>query len=141
METKFKPKQTPKSQGVIFGLLLILAGLLFLSFNFEWIDSSLKSVIFSWPMIFIVFSIISFSKRDYALGFVWFIAGLFFLLPRISVVYPDLLGIINSDFTRVYWPLLLIIVGIIIVFSVITGKNKAVRGCSNRSIHAEPTQN
>lgn len=140
METNLKPKQSPKLQGIIFGILLILAGLLFLSFNFGWIDPALRAVIFSWPMVLIVFSIISFSKRDYTFGFVWLVAGMFFLLPRLSAVYPDSLGGIDNDFTKVYWPLLLIIVGIIIVFSVVTGKNR-IGGCSHKSLHTQSTEN
>lgn len=141
METNLKPKQSPKEQGVIFGILMILAGLLFLSFNFGWIDPALRSVIFSWPMVLIVLSIISFSKRDYAFGFVWLIAGIFFLLPRIADAYPDYLGGIDNNFTRVYWPLLLIIVGVVIVFNVITGKNRKGKGCCNRSEQYQSTEN
>jgi predicted membrane protein len=140
METEFKPKQSPKAQGIIFGILLILAGLLFLSFNFGWIDSALKSVIFSWPMLFIVFSIMSFSKKDYAFGSVWLIAGLFFLLPRLSAAYPGYFTGIDSDFTRVYWPLLLIIVGIVIVFSVLSGKNRKGGFCGHHPMQTQSTE-
>ncbi|MDD4777410.1 MAG: DUF5668 domain-containing protein [Fermentimonas sp.] len=141
METNFKPRQSPNSQGIVFGVLLILAGLLFLSFNFGWIEPALKSVIFSWPMILIVLSIISFSKKDYSFGFVWLIAGVFFLLPRLSAVYPDTFGGISNDFTSVYWPLLLIILGIIIVFSVVAGKNRKGGVCSYRSVEQQSTEN
>ncbi len=49
----------PKKQGTTIGILLILFGMIFLSFNFGWINSALKWVIISWPMVFIVLSIIS----------------------------------------------------------------------------------
>lgn len=115
---------SPKNQGAVLGVLLIVAGILFLSLNFGWIDSSLRWVIFSWPMIFIVLSVISFTKKDFAFGLVWLIGGLFFLLPRLATVYPDYFSGINPNFSATYWPVLLIILGIIIVFRIGTGKNR-----------------
>ncbi len=141
MEKKFKPNETPKVQGITFGILLILAGFLFLSFNFGWIDPVLRSVVFSWPILFIILSVISFSKRDFAFGFIWLIAGIFFLLPRLAEAYPDYLSGIQDNFTNVYWPILLIIVGIVIVFNVISGRNRSMRGCGNRSMQFQSTEN
>ena len=91
-------------------------------------------------MILILSSIFSFSKRDYSFGFVWLIAGVLFLMLRLSVVYPDIFGGINNDFSKVYWPLLLIIVGIIIVFSVVTEKNRKGGVCSYRFIEQQSTE-
>lgn len=110
--------QSPKSKGVIFGLLLIIAGLLFLSFNFGWIDVALRPILFSWPMIFILFSIINFSKKDYSLGIIFLILGLFFLLPRIAGAYPGLIPGIDPAFTHNFWPVLLILLGLIMVLRV-----------------------
>src|SRR5690554_4799785 len=70
-------------KGILFGLLLVIAGLLFLSFNFGWIDPALKPVLFSWPMLLIVAGILQFSKRDLLMPIVLLIVGVFFLLPRI----------------------------------------------------------
>lgn len=53
-----------RSKGGLFGFLLILAGTLFLAFNFGWIDPALRSVVFSWPVLFVVFAIIALFKRE-----------------------------------------------------------------------------
>ncbi len=62
METSACSSFSAKSKGILFGLLLVIAGLLFLSFNFGWIDPALKPILFSWPIIFIVTGIIGFSN-------------------------------------------------------------------------------
>lgn len=115
-------KNSSVRQGVVFGLLLILAGFLFLSFNFGWIDPSLRGVIFSWPIVFIVLSILSFSKRDYLVGVIFLILGFFFFLPRLAMIYPETFSGIDTSFTRTYWPVLLILVGIVMVVRIGSGK-------------------
>lgn len=135
---------SPKSKGIIFGLLLIIAGLLFLSFNFGWIDAALRPVLFSWPMIFIVLSIISFSKRDYSFGLISLIVGLFFLLPRIAEAYPGFISGVDTDFARTYWPVLLILLGIMIVFRIGSGRGARRHGFRRhgfRQIESDPTEN
>lgn len=115
METNASSSSTStrvKSKGVLFGLLMVAAGLLFLSFNFGWIDTTLRPIIFSWPMLFIVFAIVSFSKNNYFATLFLLILGLFFLLPRVALAYPGLLPGIDGDFARHFWPLLLIIFGV-----------------------------
>lgn len=108
---------------------MIIAGLLFLSFNFGWIDSSLRWVIFSWPMIFIILSAMSFSKKDYSVAIIFLLIGLFFILPRLAVVYPEIFSAIDPSFARTYWPLLLIIVGVMIIAKI--GSGKRGFGCAH----------
>lgn len=45
-------------KGCFFGLLLILAGTLFLAFNFGWIDPASRSVVFSWSVLLVLFWLI-----------------------------------------------------------------------------------
>lgn len=130
---------SPRSKGIVLGLLLIVAGLLFLSFNFGWIDEALRPILFSWPMIFIFFSIISFSKRDYSLGIIFLILGCFFLLPRIAEAYPGLIPGIDPAFTHNFWPVLLILLGLIMVFRV--GNCNRSRKCSYRPAESDPIEN
>ena len=119
---------TPKSQGATIGILLILFGLIFLSFNFGWIDTALKWVIISWPMIFIVVSIISLAKRDYTQGLIMLVIGAFFLLPRLAGAFPEIFTGINPNFAHTFWPILLIIIGLIIVFQIGAGKGSFTFG-------------
>ncbi len=100
------------------GSMLVLAGLLFLAFNFGWIDSALKPVLFSWPMLFIVAGIMKLSRRDPLMSLFLLILGFFFLLPRIAVAYPGILPGLDAGFARTYWPFLLIILGVSLIFRV-----------------------
>lgn len=106
------------SKGGIFGFLLILAGTLFLAFNRGWINPELRYVVFSWPIIFIVFAFFSFAKKEYLGTLFWLILGAFFLLPRIATIYPDFLPGMDRDFAQNFWPVLLIIVGIGVILKI-----------------------
>lgn len=115
-------KFSGNSKGALFGFLLILVGTLFLSFNRGWLDPSLRYILFSWPMIFVVFAFIAVSKKEFMGMLFWFVLAAFFLLPRIATVYPDALQGIDADFANNYWPVLLIIVGIGVVFRILFRK-------------------
>lgn len=112
----------PRTKGLLFGLLLVVAGLLFLSFNFGWIDPALKPVLFSWPMLFVVFGIMGFSRRNYLISLFWLILGCFFLIPRIVTAYPESIQGVDSDFAHTFWPLLLILFGIGFILKVVLAK-------------------
>lgn len=126
-----------RPKGLLFGLLLILTGILFLSFNFGWLDPALKSVVFSWPVIFIVCSLIALVKREYWGLLFWLVIGLFFLLPKIAAAYPGLLPGIDSDFARNYWPVLLILGGICFILKVVAG-NKKRSFCKKNIVSSYP---
>lgn len=124
METSAYSSSSAKSKSILFGLLLVIAGLLFLSFNFGWIDPALKPILFSWPMIFIVIGIIGFSKSNLLMSFFWLILGLFFLLPRLATAYPGIFTGIDGNFAHTYWPVLFILLGICLMARVLFGRNR-----------------
>lgn len=107
-----------KSKGALFGFLLILTGTLFLAFNFGWLNTELRYVLFSWPMIFVCFAFIAISKKEFMGMLFWLVLAAFFLLPRIATVYPDALPGIDDNFTRNFWPILLIIVGVGVIIRI-----------------------
>ena len=114
---------SPMLKGILFGVLLVIAGVLFLSFNFGWINPLWRPVLFSWPMIFIVIGIASFSRHNILVSIFWLILGLFFLIPRIAAAFPDSFSAINGDFAYTYWPLLLILLGLCLILKIFIGKN------------------
>lgn len=119
MENKKQKKNlSGRYKAGAFGLLLVLIGGLFLAFNFELINPELRYVIFSWPMVFIIFALMNLSALKYSSSLFWFILGLFFLLPRIAAVYPELLPGIDGDFAKNFWPILLILIGIGIILKI-----------------------
>jgi len=99
-----------------FAVLLILAGILFLGFNIGLIPIQYKQLIFSLPMLFIALGVIAFSKRKLFVSLVLIGLGLFFLIPVLGRVEPRLGAYIRQDFARVYWPAILVIAGLLILF-------------------------
>lgn len=115
---KFRHYHNPAKK-VVFGLLIILAGVILLGTNFGWIDGGIKSIIFSWPVILIVIGLFQIAHRHYFPSFVFMGVGAFFLLPKIAQVYPQLFPGIGTNFSAVYWPSLLIIAGVLILLQFI----------------------
>jgi len=103
------------SKGVCFGLLLILLGSIFLGLKTGLIPGQLESVIISWPMLLIFIGIVNLFKRHWISGIILIAIGKFFLIPRIIEVYPNVFPGLNSNFAHIYWPLLFILAGILII--------------------------
>lgn len=113
-----------KPKGLVFGLLLIIAGILFLSFNFGWLDPALRGVIFSWPMVIIVLGLMRFSIRDPWASLFLLGIGIFFLLPRIAMAYPESISGLDAEFATRYWPFLLIVIGLAVIWRAFSRKRR-----------------
>lgn len=119
MENEVKNSfRTGYTKGLGFGVILMLIGVVFLGFNFGFIPGELRHVIISWPMLLIVIGISNYFKRHIFSGTILVLIGSFFLIPRFIEAFPAYFPGINGNFTHVYWPLLLIAAGILII----TGK-------------------
>ncbi|MFH0864627.1 MAG: DUF5668 domain-containing protein, partial [Bacteroidota bacterium] len=93
---------------IIFGLILISAGVLLLLFNAGIIPHEYKHIIFSWPMILISIGVINiFSRESIFTGIILLLIGGFFLLPHLLIL--------PGNFTHNFWPGLLIIIGTMII--------------------------
>ena len=109
------------SKGLGFGLFLMLVGIVFLGLNFGFIPHELRHVLISWPMLLIVIGIGNFFKRHPLSGTVLIMIGSFFIMPRVIDAYPTYFPGINGEFTHIYWPLLLILAGVLIILGKIFG--------------------
>lgn len=96
------------SNGMGFGLVLLLIGLVFLGLNFGLIPHSFKRIIISWQMLLIFLGVINLFKFKFVPGAILIFIGGFFMIPKIV---PG----IDGNFIHVYWPLLLIGAGILIL--------------------------
>ena len=108
-------------KGLGFGLALILFGIVFLGLNFGFIPEQLRHVILSWPMILIVIGVSHYFRRKIFSATILVLIGSFFILPRFIEAYPTLFPGFNGDFTHIYWPLLLIAAGILMIAGRIFG--------------------
>ncbi len=97
-----------KMKKYAFGFVVVLAGALLLAFNFDILPYAWKHVIFSWQMLLIVIGVISiFGNDSWLPGLILITIGGFFIIPEIFVMH--------ISFTRIFWPLILIIIGILIL--------------------------
>ena len=103
---------TRSRSGLFCGLGLIAVGAVLLAINFGSLPEGMKSVIFSWQMLLIVIGIFNLRHRhQLPWGITLVAVGSFFIIPKLAVVYPMYFTGVE-DFTKTYWPLLLIFAGI-----------------------------
>ncbi len=92
-----------------FGLLIILVGLAILLHQLNFLSSEADDIIFSWQMLLIVIGVYNLVfKQSRVAGYILIAVGGFFLLPELFIL-PD-------HFERNFWPFLLILLGLFIIF-------------------------
>lgn len=110
-------KSSSKSKLLIIGLILISIGGLLLASNLGFLDWNAKEYIVSWKTLLIVVGLVSMAKREgIAVGIILILVGSFFHL-REFVEMP-------FNFHQVFWPALLILVGLAFLFNRILFKPK-----------------
>lgn len=119
---KMEPVNEPRGNNSLakkglLGFIIIAAGVLLLGFNFDIIPDSLHHILFSWQMLLIVIGTISlFSSENRTPGLILLFIGGFFMIPRV----------LDFDTSKIFFPMLLIGVGLLILFK---------RGFGQRSTH------
>jgi len=102
------------NKGLGFGLVLMLIGIIYLLSNFGLIPFELKSVIISWQMLLIIIGVVKLVQGRFMAGLIIIFVGGFFIIPK---VVPAL----DGQFIHIYWPLLLIAAGIVILLKHLFG--------------------
>jgi len=116
MEKDIKKHGNHKDRNKIeFAILLIVVGGLFLAFNMELIPKMYKTIILSWQMLLIAIGVVMLTKKQFTSGVILLLVGGFFIIPRIEKVFPGALGGFNINIGT-FWPILLILIGLIILF-------------------------
>jgi len=112
MDSNFKSHHYHHQRHVIaFSIILILLGIVFLGLNIGFLPVMYKPLFSSWPIWCILLGLLVLFKRSYFLATVLLTLGIFFIIPQIGSMQPELN--IPADFTHIYWPVLLIVAGII----------------------------
>ncbi|MCF8381619.1 MAG: cell wall-active antibiotics response protein [Bacteroidales bacterium] len=96
------------SKGAAFGLIMIIVGLVIIANQFIEIPFRLREILFSWQAILILIGVVLVTSRDRFSGYILMGVGGFFLLPELFDI--------PFEFRRIFWPMLFIIGGILIIF-------------------------
>jgi predicted membrane protein len=105
----------PFRNKLIFGSLIIVVGLVLFGLNFGFIPQAWKPILFSWQMLVILLGIIELCCAKFFKAIVLLLVGGFFLIPDFYRAYPDHFRWASADFVQIYWPLLLVAGGIILI--------------------------
>jgi predicted membrane protein len=102
---------------LVWGGLIIVAGLVLLGRNFGFMPQDLFPVLVSWQMLLIVLGFISIFYARFWNGIILLLVGGFFLVPKLSIAFPAYFDWAGDDFVHVYYPVLLIAGGILLIIS------------------------
>lgn len=92
----------------MFGFLVIAAGTLLLLFNLNIVPASYERIFFSWEMLLIVIGLVNIvSKDNWFVGCILILIGGFFMSDRLLEL--------PIDFSKIFWPVLIIAIGVMIV--------------------------
>ena len=92
-----------------FGVLVIVIGFMILLHQFQMIPEQLEHIVYSWQMLLIVLGFYNlFFSQCRVFCYILISVGGFFILPEIFTL--------PYNFARNFWPIILIIVGLFIVF-------------------------
>jgi predicted membrane protein len=97
---------TTTKHGRGFGLILILLGVVLLAGNLGFIPQEIQDIIFRWPMIFVAIGLAIIFKGEWIRGLIFLAIGSFFMLPH-------LITGLSMDDIWIYWPVLLILGGLL----------------------------
>jgi predicted membrane protein len=110
-------KSNNQNRTLGIGLLIILAGLAILFHRLNVFSPQVDDIIISWQMLLIVIGVWNlFFTQSRVAGIILVAVGSFFLIPD--------LFILPHDFRRNFWPLLLIVVGLFILFRAMPSRKR-----------------
>lgn len=106
---KRSPRRNTAGQ-LILGAVLILIGLGIITDLLNIGSWNFRHIVFSWQMLLIVLGIVFISSKDSKpTGYILLAIGGFFIVPRIFHNVYD-------DWNSLFWPVMLILLGILIIF-------------------------
>ncbi len=109
IKDKIKKHQN-KNGKLIFGIILMVMGGLFIANNLDLIPKDAKRIIFSWQMLLIGLGLlkISFDSRKTG-GIILLLIGSFFMMPKLMFI--------PTDIAKIFWPSIFLIIGAVLVFA------------------------
>lgn len=109
------PTCRPHRGGFAFALTLVVVGLIFLLVNTGAIPTDYRSVLTAKPIWLLIIGLFVLFNRHYGAATILLSLGVFFIIPYLGEVNPQ--WNIPENFTSVWWPVLLIVGGVLIFTS------------------------
>jgi|SRR5574344_1002579 predicted membrane protein len=101
---------------IAVGIILVALGCIIFLYNAGVIPWGIKHLLISWQMLLILLGIFSLASENKIAGIVLILIGGFFIIPRLNGIFPNFI-LFGPSFTRNFWPLLIVVTGILIIAS------------------------
>jgi predicted membrane protein len=124
-----------KCHGFGFATILIIVGVVLLCTKLNIMPVKYVDILLSWPMILIVIGIISLFKRHFIAALFFIGIGKFFMIPEVGKIPDNFLGNVPPNFIQLYWPALLIFVGVLFILHRITAPSRKFDNIQQRFLH------
>jgi predicted membrane protein len=92
---------------IFMGILFVTIGALLILKNLDILSWDLSHILISWPMLLIVIGLFNLNRKAGTAGVILIGVGIFFLIPKIFDI--------DYDFYRNFWPLILVVVGLVFI--------------------------
>lgn len=100
---------TRAARKLMIGIIILIYGIILLLDNVGMLPLIIQKIFFSWQIIFILLGLLTVvSHKSSVSGFLLIAIGVFFLLPKLFDI--------PYNFTQIFWPFLLILLGFLIIF-------------------------
>ncbi len=114
--------------GFGFATLLIIAGILLLCTKLNLIPTKYIDALISWQIVLIIIGLLSLIIKHLYAAVIFATLGIFFIIPKIGLVPDNFIGEVPTNFVQLYWPILLIIAGVLVVIHrIFPPKHKTIR--------------
>ena len=101
-------KERKENKRSIFGIILVIVGLVLIGKKMELFPSEISHIIISWQMLLIAIgSIIVLFQKNYRTGLILIAVGSFFMLPKLFDI--------PYDMKNMLWPSILVVVGLLMI--------------------------
>ncbi|MEI7595037.1 MAG: DUF5668 domain-containing protein [Bacteroidota bacterium] len=122
-------KPNHKSKRIVFGLFVIIVGILLMMRNLEILNPFWCDIIFSWEMLLIAIGFVNIFKKDSTVGIIIMLIGAFFLLNNFFEL--------PWNVKAVFWPFILILIGVGMLFKSNRRHSCRREKCSSSSISSD----
>lgn len=111
-----------KSDGIKFAFFLIGVGAILLMAKLELFAAGYSRVFISWQMVLIFIGLYQLLKARLVAALLFISVGGFFIVPRVAEVPHSFIQSVSDNYFGTYWPVLLIIGGLLIVLHMIISR-------------------